>query len=325
MAKILCAISGVEFSCEYLPIALHSREYAHPIFALPQKKLLGLYQKYRHAELDSTSAYLVFLAYLHSTDLIDWRVPAKRTPATESLIANHFDSLVSVIEKMNRIKNPSLQFSQIAITSDTCTLSSVEYWIAAWEETYDEFTSSASTARQRKEIAELESRLEYLCKDANRNEVHFASRLAEWADKAGCFPRFLTSYQGKQVPCNEYWKLIIRKCTNQESIFQINASDLQELIEHCEENIDAGSIYGYNLFKILREGKEKQASFLGLGDFTFSLVPQDTSVESANKLSIISNAPDSEPQRIQYPSTFQYLKAKLAWDMKQNQSEGDSK
>lgn len=316
MAKILCAISGVEFECSYLPISLHSREYAHPIFALPQKKLLGLYQKYRHNELDSTSSYLVFLAYLHSTDLIDWRVPAKRTPFTESLIANNFDSLVSVIEKMNVIRNPSVEFSKIAINSTTCDLSTVEYWIAAWESTYEDFTSGYATAKHKADLHSLESKLEYLCKDVNRSETLFATRIAEWAAKAGDFPKFAISYNGKQIPLYEYWKLIIRKCVNQESIFQIPSSDLQELIEHCEIYIDAGSIYGHALFKILKEGREKQKDFLGLGDFNFTILEKgDDSVEAANKLAIITNAPESEPIRIQYPSQFAYLKAKLAWDM----------
>src|SRR5574343_514710 len=102
MAKVLCSFSGVEFNCDYLPIALHSREYAHPIFFLPQKKLLGLYQKYRHNELDPISSFLVFCAYLNSTDLVEWRAPARRLPQTEQIIANNFEHLVEVVEKINR-------------------------------------------------------------------------------------------------------------------------------------------------------------------------------------------------------------------------------
>lgn len=322
MSKVLCGISGVEFQCEFLPISLSSREYNHPIFYLNQKKLLGLYQKYRHGELDSTSSYLLFLSYLESTELVEWRVPAKRTAITESLIANNFEHLVEIIEKMNRIKNPSIHFNRIAITPDTCNLSTVAYWLASWEETYDDFCNGYASQKERASLLDLEEKLELLVKDANRNETKFATRLAEWADKAGAFPKFPVLHEGSSLPCNSYWKLIIRKCVNSESIFTIPSNDLRELITHCEEYIDAGSIYAYNLFKILREGLEKQSSFLGLGDFQFSILQGDESVETVNKLAIISNAPDSEPKRVDYPTTFSYLKAKLAWDMKLNSEAG---
>lgn len=325
MAKILCSISGVQFSCDFVPISLNSREYHHPIFSLPQKKLLGLYQKYRHNELDPISSYLTFLAYLNSTGLVEFRSPAIYTPQTESIIANNFDSLVSCVERMNRISNPSVQFSRIAVTPDTKNLSNVHYWIGSWESTYEDFTSGYAAFKHSQALHEIESKLEYLIKDSDRNEVQFASRLAAWAEKAGNFPKFHIQVGNSTIPISEYWKQIIRKCTNSESIFSIPSNDLKELLDHCEDNIDAGSIYGYHLFKILREGKEKQSNFLGLGDFQFSILPQDTSVESANKLAIIQNAPDKEPSRLDYPSQFQYLKAKLAWDMKVSHKEEETK
>ena len=44
----------------------------------------------------------------------------------------------------------------------------------------------------------------------------------------------------------------------------------------------------------------------------------DTSVETANKLAIVQNAPTELPVRINYPSQFAYIKAKLAYDMAQH-------
>ena len=287
MAKVLCGISGIEFTCEHLPIYLHSREYAHPIFYLQQAKLLGLYQKYRHAELNETDSYLLFLAYLNSTDLIDWRVPAQYHANTQSIIANNFESLVNIVERMNTVKNPSIHFSHISINPETKNLQNVSYWIASWEETYESFISGYASQRIKLELHDLEEKLESLIKDANRNEIKFASRLAEWADKAGSFPRFPIQVGTSVIPCNEYWKQIIRKCTNSESIFSIPSKDIKELLEHCEEYIDAGSIYAFNVFQIIREGIKKQSDFLGLGDFTFTILNEEDSVEKANKLAII--------------------------------------
>jgi hypothetical protein len=320
MAKILCGISGIEFSCEHLPIYLSSREYAHPIFFMPQKKLLGLYQKYRHGELNEIDSYLLFLAYLNSTDLIEWRVPAQYTPESASIIAQAFESLVDTCEKMNRIKNPSVHFARISISPDTKKLTNVSYWITSWESTYEDFVSGYATQRQKQELADIEARLEYISKDANRSEVQYASRLAVWADKAGTFPRFPITLGSAVIPCNQYWQQIIRKCTNAESIFTIPQQDLQELLDHCEENIDAGSTYAHDLFQFLREGKAKQQNFLGLGDFQFSIISDDTSVEQANTLAIIQNAPAEFPKRTDYPSEFKFLQAKLAYSLKVSQA-----
>lgn len=325
MSKVLCGISGMEFQVEHLSLSLSSREYAHPVFFLPQKKLLGLYSKYQQGEMNEIDSYLTFLAYLNSTDLVEWRVPAQRTPFTSQIIANNFENLVSVVEKMNSLQHPENEFHKIAITPDTKSLANVEIWIAGWEQTWEDFTSGYVEERKKKELGELESRLSRVIYSSESSQVQIAARLAEWADKAGGFPRFAVSLGTNTiVPCNEYWKSIIRKCVNQESIFSIPSSDLDELIDHCEDNVDAGSTFGYKLFEILREGKAKQSSFLGLGDFTFSIVSSDTSVETANKLSIIQNAPSEEPLRINYPSQFSYIKAKLAYDMmKESKSIGE--
>lgn len=317
MAKILCGISGIEFNCDHLPIYLSSREYAHPIFFMPQRKLLGLYQKFRHEELNDIDAYLLFLAYLNSTDLIEWRVPAKRTALTASIVAQNFESLVCTVEKINTIANSSAEFSHIAISPDTCDLSNVQYWILGWESTYESFRSGYKAERAKQDLAELEARLEYISRDANRNEVQYATRLASWADKAGNFPRYPISRNGKVIPCNLHWQMVIRKCTSAESIFTISSEDLIDVKEWCETNIDAGSTYSHDLLKFLREGIQKQNDFLGMGDFQFSIVSADTSVEQANRQAIVQNAPVCEPRRIDYPSEFQFLKAKLAWGLAQ--------
>ena len=320
MARITCNRSGITFNCDHLPISLCNGEYSHPVFFLPQKKLLGLYQKYRHEELGEVDSYLVFLAYLNSTGLLEWRVPARFTERSSQLVANNFDSLVSICEKMNRL---SIQkhFAHISISPETSSLGNVHYWILSWESTFEEFSTNNAAIKAKKEILELEDRLEHLCKDANRNEIMFASRLASWAEKAGNFPRFPVTVAGNTTTCAEYWKALIRKCVKAESIFAVPSSDLLELQDHCQDNIDAGTIYGFNLFKILKEGIHKQASFLGLGNIEFKILPSNSSVESANKEAIIASVTEiEEPNPLNYPSRFAYLKAKMAWELKQSQA-----
>jgi hypothetical protein len=122
-----------------------------------------------------------------------------------------------------------------------------------------------------------------------------------------------------------YWKQIIRKCINKDSIFKIPLIDLEDLIEHCEINIPHGSIYAHTLMELLRAGRDRNKNFLGLGDWDLSsssisyrIISEEDSVETANFSAILMSAPTTEPRLQEYPSRFAWLKAKVKWDMAQN-------
>ena len=326
MAKILCGTSGVEFECSFLSLSLHSREYSHPVFYLPHKKLLGLYSKYVQGEMGETESYLLFLAYLKSTGLIEFRVPAQRTALTSSIIAANFHDLILVSEKIRTTPHPESIFSQFVISPDTKSLDNIPYIIASWEQAFEDFKDGYRASKKRESIAELEEKLDRILFSPSKSETIFAAKLAEWAAKAGDFPQFSCSTPFGLLSLDSYWKLIIRKCVNQESIFSVPEKDLAELLSHCEDNIEAGSTYSHHLFSLLRKGVHSQTSFLGLGTSTynFTILPEESSVETANKAAIVANAPLTPPARIDYPNNFAYIKAKLAFDMAASTSQNQT-
>ena len=148
--------------------------------------------------------------------------------------------------------------------------------------------------------------------------------LASWASEAGQFPQFhmRSPVTGVDTTCSEYWKLIITKCYSSESILAIPEHDLQELLDHCEENIEAGSIFSFHLFSTLREGRDRQKNFLGI-DFSmnlssanpgFRILSPDTDMEDAAIQLLIDTAPKELPLRKDYPTAFAFLKAKIKFD-----------
>lgn len=321
MARILCAYSGIEFTCEHFPAYLTARECAHPIFSLSLKKLLPYQLKYECGELTPTDSYLLFLALLNSSSCVEFRVPANRNPATDAIIANNMSDLFSIISKVVGIKSPHFAVPSFVISPDTKTLETVHYWIAAWENCIDDFESGYTTAHHRRKQEDKEYYLEKLIKGGEKETSQYSSSLAEWAALAGNFPTGTVPTIFGVVSLSDYWKKIIRKCTSGESIFQIPLLDLEDLIEHCEDSIDAGSIYAHALFKLLREGRERHKNFLGLGEFSiigesYKILADDDSVEDANKLMMIESAPDKEPIAADYPNRISYLKAKTKWTMK---------
>lgn len=328
--KILCGISGIEFQCEHFPAYLTSREVTHPIFNLPQRKLLSFIPKFAAGELTETDSYLLFVALLASSDLAEFRVPCKRTAITSGIVYNQMEDLVICIGKMNLIRHPSFQAPRIAITPDTASLENIEYWIANWEHSIEEWRDGYASYNQSRDLIMRENALEKLIKSPHR-EIQLATQIADWAEIAGNFPQSTTLVNNAPISIAGYWKQIIRKCINKDAIFAIPLDDLQELIEHCEENIPHGTIYAHTLMEMLRSGKDKNKNFLGLGDWdlassslAYRILTDDDTVESANFSAMLMGAPTSEPSILEYPTRFAWLKAKVKWDMVQNQMKSTS-
>ena len=320
--RILCSISGIDFNVEHFPGTYFSREVCHPIFHLPQKRLLSYTGKWAAGELTRTDSYLLFPALLKSSDRVDFRVPVFRNEQTDSIVALNMEYLVRTVIKINAVVNPGVHFPFIAVTADTRYLTNVHHWIESWDEAYKAFASGKERDYDDRKLVQRESALQRMIKNPHRKVSDYAGPLAEWAAIAGDFPIFLTRspYTDMQVPLAEYWKSIISKCARDESLYSIPAKDLRELIEHCEDKIPAGSIYSHALFKLLRYAENKQGNFLGLGDLdlgttSYTLLDDNTSVEAANLKALIDSAPLEEPRAAQYPSKFQYMRAKLRWDM----------
>jgi hypothetical protein len=327
--KLLCSKSGILFSTQYFPYTDNTGISCHPCFAIPQHKLLAMASKWAKREFTSADSYLYFLSLLNSTSLVEFRVPCKVTSSTESIIESNMEDMIQLIGRMNLITHPHMVFSSIAISPENNTLENVKYWIALWQSQIDDFASGYASLYAERDMQRREAALEKLIKSSYKESV-LAASIASWAEIAGVFPTFSVTTQFGEMTCAEYWKLIIRKCINKESIFQIPPKDITEVIEHCETEIEHGSIYAHTLMSILRSGLEKNKSFLGLGDWdiessslSYLIVEGEDSVEVANFKLLESSAPSTEPRMTEYPSRFEYLKAKMKWELSQSQRKGN--
>jgi len=340
MAQILCSLSGILFQCEHMPLSLHSREYHHPLFSLPKKRLLGLTSKWSAGQLSVTESYLLYLSLFNSTELIDWRVPATFTSKTPQIIATNMESLISVVGKIDLINHPSFTLPRFVITSDTCDLTNTYHWIQIWLETihdwYDGLRESSARESLKHKLEIRESSLQKLIKTAHTTPELLANSLASWAEVAANFPDMRITHPLTKSPStlSEYWKQIIRACAKDEAIWQFPEKHINELIEHCEDELTLeertsevhghGSIYAYSLMKLLRNGLSKKANYLDFGNAdlggrvtSFKILSESTSIGDANMIAAIQSAPTEAPRREQYKTPFEFLKAKANWDLKQ--------
>lgn len=322
--KILCGISGIEFNCEHFPGTFHARETVHPVFNIPQKKLLAYTKAWANGGLTPTDSYLLFLAVLNSSDLIDIRLPFARTPDTDSIVYGNMDKLMRAVIKLNTVTEPETVFPRYVVNAETRDLSTVHIWIDNWEEEYKNFKAGYVSAHDSQKLIIRENALRRMIMNPYKPVKDYANQIADWAAMAGNFPTFniVSPFTKLNITLSDYWKILIVKCAKKEHLFSIPSYDLNELLTHCETNIPLGSLFSHKLLQLLRGAKEKQDNFLGLGDLdlsktTYSILSDNSSTEAAQLKAAIDSAPTEEPRPEQYPSKFLFMRAKLRWDAAQ--------
>lgn len=310
MAKIRCAISGLTLEIPHVPLTLSAEiGYYHPIFALPYRKLYGLYSKHCAGELTETDSYLLFLAFLHSTEQIKWEAPASLTPgeSTSYLVENNLLQLIKIIETTSMILHPAFVQPSFVVSKDNSLLHQIPNWIEAWENNIKDFQEGYKSKRMQEDLQKLENKLSYYLK-SGLNPEEYAFAVASWADKAAGFPNHKT----------EEWCKIIRTCFNSERMFSTPLLELKKIKAYCEENIEVGSIHFHALMSTLNEGINRNLNFLGVSGISiqtvgYNLIPPSSTAQSTELAAIIANAPEEPPKRTEYSSDMEFLKAKLRY------------
>lgn len=332
--KAICALSSVEFSIQHVPMGLQSRETWHPVFDASSEQLLDCISKFWPEKLPPIDSYLIYLSLLKSTGKMRFHIPAIRTAKTDSIIAQNMEYLVSVIAQINAIQTPGLELPSFVITTETRGLENSHYWIQSWESSIRDFHDGYQAAMLHDRIITKQQVMERFIKDPSKSPANYANILSEWAALAGGFPVSETLVSGEYIPLSDYWKTLIKRACRNEALFSIDDSDLQELIDHCEENIDHGSIYAFTLMKCLRDARDRKKSYLGLGDIdistsTYRILGSEDTAERANVLAMIDSAPAAKPIESNYPSKVAYLRAVFRWQAaeqyrKENNGNDDS-
>lgn len=334
MAKLTCSKSGVIFQCEHMPLAFGTSNYTHPMFHVQQKKLLSLSGQWAARKLSPVESYLLYLALLDSTELIQWRTHAQYTHHTDSIVESNMENLIKIIGKINLITHPHFTLPSFAISPDTANLSNSHHWIQSWIQNYTDWYESYKDSRRLESLREkLEARETALQRLINSQTPtsKYATILADWAAIAGEFPTFMMEHPVTHfsIECSEYWKQIIRACGDDDRIWQYPEADIIELIEHCVDNIQHGNTYAHTLMKWMRDGLERRKNYCGFGEETsstkFTIVSSSTSTYEINRAVLISTAPTEEPLKHQYPTHFAWLRAWTKWKVAASTTTSTSK
>lgn len=324
MATISCKYSGIQFRCEHFSIHLQDGEACHPIFNVPLPRLFKYFPKWQQGELTQPDSYLLFLAYLHKTDLVTFRVPCNPSPSViNQIVQTNMEPLFYTIGRIITIRHPRFVVPEFVVSKQTSDLTNVNEWIKVWADAYDDFCNGLKDQDLRSKLQRKESALERLIKNPSLKPERYSHILADWASDAAAFPQFNIINPTNQTECtvSDYWKQIIRLCYQKESLLSVPEHDIFELLAHCEENLDLGSIQSYHLFNTIREGLQTVQGFYGTGPTSFVILDSESAFSDSQVELLKRDAPTSKPLRTSYPTEFAFFKAMMKWNM----STGESK
>lgn len=320
--KIFCQYSGVEYTTpDFGSLQL---TYVHPIFSAEPRTLLSRAGDWASGSLNEQERRLLFLALLHCTELVKFKATA--VPAPHNVQAN-MESLLKIVGWLHGIQHPALALPSFVITPETRELQNVRHWLAAWWNARKDFEDGYHDYSELRKQRNRETALERLIKSSSKKTEDYIGMLSQWAFEASNTPLAL----------REYWKKII--CSRSTSIYAVRTVDLEEIVEHMEENLEHGSIFAADFMKhvriLLKKNKAGLNYGLGMDDDAelnykqlmqtpFQIVEGDADTEAANRSIIISTAPESAPEARNYPSRVAFLRAKIAYEWAQRAAEASA-
>jgi hypothetical protein len=289
------------------------------VFALSYTQLHALYSQHCKGQLPAKDSYLLFLAFLNSSDQIDWQHPVTLDPnkdSTKKLIENYLAQLVSVLEKTGLIRHPSFSQPSFKVTLHTAYLEQIPCWIEAWQDNIDSFYTGRADLKTQQDLQAVENRLSRLILSGEKPEK-FAHVIANWANQAAIFP---------EIKAELYMKTI-RSCFNINKMFNTPLPLLKEIKDCCECNIEVGSIHFHTLMHVLKEGIARHVDYLGGSSLALGYTLLDSPIGQKptvamrqaeaktddDLLALAANAPSEEPKAADYDSSLELLKAKLAY------------
>lgn len=349
--KLKCPLSGIQWNSEFFPES-NSFEVPHPILSLPAFKVIGRNLKlFSSAELSEEETHLFGTFLLSKLPIDSWGFPLlDAAPLSSYWIPfwlRHIETLSALVLRLEG-KTPKNLLS-FAITEREAPLSNLDEWIRSAHISISEFYSPITPEAQKRNkefranLGDEQFNTEEACLKviekglrgsllSPREKDKFPELVANWAAKVGDFPNaFFRNEIGTKQTVREFWKGIIRNAFNLGNAGKgyaniltgdVSLADLEELIEHCADNIPHSTIQSKALYEQL--GKLKEV----IQEFRVPTSPKNLSIEVLspegissflNEVSHLPSRPKTEnddpdmPRKEDYPTLSSFLKAKIAY------------
>jgi len=308
--RVYCQYSGISYNIT--GFGSTDLTYIHPIFAAEPKWLLSRMGHWAAQKYTEEECRLLFLALLHSTELVEFRATAVPENRTVQL---NMEQLSRFVAWMTGLSRPQLVLPKFAIQPDNRKLPNIRYWLEVWQKARTDFESGYIATSELRKLRDKEVALERLIRTSTKQVEDYAGLLASWAMQAANVPKGL----------QDYWRsLFLLKGIK---VYEARQVDLQELVEHMEEYLEHGSIFAQATMEHVRLLTKKNSAGLtyGLGLTDADLADLDSSpftivegsIEQHNINVLVAAAPEEEPKAVDFASRVQYLRAHAGWKLAQ--------
>ena len=336
-----CPKSGIKWNSTY---GSGSSALEHPVLQLTYPALLASIEQWvAQPEADSwgnttTQAqyFLYGVAILNHYPLI-WEAPIDPTSALP-VILQHWEDLLKLADTFSPAEVENKLLPEYRITRETATLYNLPHYLDAITQARLDISEQRVAYRIAQSLLRKEEVLTRLINHSStKSRKALAKLLPEWADLAAGFPRILSpksAYDTTQIPLATIWKEILHYAILEDYSTLLTGyriADIEELVIHCEDNLELGTPYSTTTLRALRK------AITTLSDFSWdgSRSPQDTSLmalddllEDSDTVTTLGLTPEAaalnspladspKPSRGSYPNTKSYLKALLEWKASQ--------
>ena len=311
--RCLCKYSGTVFEVPNFA-RTSTQSYYHPVFSLPLEDLLRLSKDFFHNRLNKTESRILFAALLKYTDLVkDWDCPID---PTDTIVAQNMEAMLATvtwIDTVTAYQKRHIVFPRYAITHYSRSLSNIAHYLdqvadarKAWENGYRDRDILENLKRK-------EEALEKLIKSPARDVETYAKNLAAWAMVAGNVP----------IHLHETWTKIFT--LRGLGILGAETEEIELLLEHMELSLPEynntrngfGSIQTHAVLGHLRNilRKNRGSTMFTIDDTPFTI--EERTTEMLNKEAIAATAPAKRPEKKDYASLVEYIRAKIAFEMRE--------
>lgn len=310
---VTCQYSGIDF--EVPNFARMKIVGIHPLFYASIKHLLSRTTDWAAGKLIEQERRILFLSLLKSTDLVEFRVAAV---PQDNIVQLNMESLIRFVGWQHAVRNPAIAFPRFVVSHDTRDLGNFKHWMQAWFDAKKDFEDGYKSYSLGTKLRNREVALERLIKNAQKETTDYSRLLGLWAMDAASVPTNI----------REAWmELFTLKGLH---IYNARAADLDELVEHMEEELEHGSIYANACLKHVRilRAKNKAGLNFGLGIPDEELEKLDLASLEDKPYTIIEDeiltyntrlgaagAPVTEPRPNDYPNRLFYLRARAAYTL----------
>ena len=311
--RIKCRYSGVDFVASgFNELYIQG---SHPLMNVDLITLLARARDWAEGKLSSTERRVLFIALLKSTELVEFHRSAL---PPDSVIAKNMETLIRTMGWKGKLGD-LLPLPKYAVTNDTYRLVNIHQWLKRCNDAKSEWENKDAVWERREELRIREERLIKLIRTPTKKLSFYQGMLGRWILEASNAP----------VAMHDYWLQLLR-LKEYRDIWAASRVDLEELLEHMEDNLPAGSIIADVAFKHVRKLREINIGGVefGLGmdddnaDLDFSAMRNNPfimieEIEEHNMIAAASFASKEEPKVDEFETKGLYLKAVARWRLAQ--------